>query len=227
MPRERLRIVFKPTATPDITGGLKVNNSVVDSNIALIDGQPSGAISSHSQSSSSAISQSAPPPAFPDVPATHPYAEAVQWAKDRGVLQGYPDGTFRPNNIVNRAEFLKIILSAQGNVAMDAAQDAEFSDVDSTAWYALFIRYAKTRGIVQGYPDGTFKPNQTVTLAEGLKIAYKALDVQTEEADGEWYERYLQHAKTNDVLFTTDIDPAQGMTRKDVVWIVWKLLGRS
>ncbi|MBU2213578.1 S-layer homology domain-containing protein [Patescibacteria group bacterium] len=91
-------------------------------------------------------------------------------------------------------------------------------------WYAPYVRYAKTYGIVEGYPDGTFKPAQTVNFAEALKIAYSTLNIPTESIAGEWYARYLAHSKYNNILFSNTADVGGNMTRKDVIWIAWKLL---
>jgi micrococcal nuclease len=165
---------------------------------------------------------------FADVPAVHPYLPAIRWGKDSGVLSGYPDGTFRPEATVNRAEFLKIVLAAKGIDATSGETTPVFSDVESGAWYAPYVRYAKDSGIIQGYQDGTFKPGQPVNFAEALKMAYVALGIDGDaSAGGEWYQRYLRHAQMYSVLFETNVDFSIGMTRKDVVWIVWRLLTDS
>jgi len=162
---------------------------------------------------------------FTDVPAVHPYRAAIRWGKDSGVLSGYPDGSFKPEATVNRAEFLKIVLAAKGIDATSGETASTFSDVEPGAWYAPYVRYAKDSGIIQGYPDGTFKPGQAVNFAEALKMAYVALGFDGDaSAGGEWYQRYLRHAQVNSVLFETNVDVSVGMTRKDVVWIVWRLL---
>ncbi len=162
---------------------------------------------------------------FADVTSSHPYGPAIQWGKSSGVLQGYPDGTFRPDKAVNRAEFLKVILESDDRLDISSATiPAGFPDVDENAWYAPYIRYAKANGIVDGYPDGTFQPEKTVNFAEALKIAYGAVDVPTESVSGEWYARFIAHAKYNNVLFTNEVNIGSNMTRKDVVWIVWKLI---
>lgn len=160
---------------------------------------------------------------FTDVSDYHPYRQAIEWAKQTGVLQGYPDGTFKPDKSVNRAEFLKIILEAKGSVEA-TTNVSGFSDVDENAWYASYIRYAKEQGIIQGYADGTFRPEQAVNFAEALKMAYVALNVETENVAGEWYDRYLNHARLNSVLYSSGVDMGSDMQRKDVVWIVWRLL---
>ena len=158
---------------------------------------------------------------FRDVSRDDPYLRPIAWAAEQGIVGGYPDGTFQPERTVNRAEFLKIVLEA-ANVA-PVARRSGFPDVDEDAWYGPYVRAGKAAGIIQGYPDGTFKPEQTVNVAEALKMAYFTLGIPTADARGEWYERYLRHAKENGVLRSA-LDPASGMRRKDVVWVVWALL---
>lgn len=160
---------------------------------------------------------------FTDVPSNHPYIEAIQWGKTASVLSGYPDGTFQPEKAVNRAELLKIMLGAKGADTGNDNVALGFSDVDESAWYAPFIRYGKQHGIIQGYADGSFRPNQTVNFAEALKMAYLIFDIDTPEMSGEWYSRFLNHARQNGVLFNDNIDVASGMARKDVVWVAYKL----
>ncbi|MDD5041968.1 MAG: S-layer homology domain-containing protein [Candidatus Peribacteraceae bacterium] len=162
---------------------------------------------------------------FNDVPSSHSYIAAIRWGKASGVLSGYPDGTFQPDRTVNRAEFLKIVLAANDSDVSSASEPTGFRDVNEDAWYASYIRYAKSQGIVQGYPDGSFKPEQPVNFAEALKMAYVALSISGDtSASGAWYEPYLSHAKNNDVLFSNNVNVGTGMSRKDVVWIVWRLL---
>ncbi len=166
--------------------------------------------------------------AFSDVSSSHPYAQAISWGKESGVLSGYPDGTFGPDRTVNRAEFLKIVLGAQGADVAAASSPTGFRDVDESAWYTPYIRYGKQQGIVQGYPDGSFKPEQPVNFAEALKMAYVALGISGDtSATGAWYEPYLNHAKSNQVLFSNNVNIDAGMSRKDVVWIVWMLMDGS
>ena len=162
---------------------------------------------------------------FSDVSSSHPYIAAIRWGKESGVLSGYPDGTFQSDRTVNRAEFLKIVLAADGTDVESALDATGFRDVNEGAWYAPYIRYAKQQGIVQGYPDGSFKPEQAVNFAEALKMAYAALGIAGDaSASGAWYEPYLSHARNNGVLFSSNVNVGAGMSRKDVVWIVWRLL---
>lgn len=159
---------------------------------------------------------------FTDIPDDHPYAEAITWAKETKVIGGYPDGTFQPDRTVNRAEFLKIVLSAGVNRDFTGPDTINFPDIDPNAWYTRFIVAGERFGIVQGYPDGSFKPEKAVNTAEALKMAYKALDVKTVASNGPWYQEFIDHAQINDILFER-LDPSSDMKRKDVIWIVWRL----
>jgi|GEM_PF-1902122 len=215
-------IVFSPSEPVDFSYGVKVNNGATDSDVFLPNSseQPTSSAQSSSVSSVNTSTNST----FPDVLSSHPYYPAIAWAKSLGVLTGYPDGTFRPNQVVNRAELLKILLKAANTDTGTDSQPTGFSDVNENAWYVPYLRAAKRRNIVQGYPNGTFKPAQPVNAAEALKMAYTALNVTTQSAPGPWYARFLDHAKTNNVLFSSDLDIGQGMARKDIAWIVWKLM---
>lgn len=219
-------ILFKTPANIE-PFGLSVNNGIIATKYELSEASsPSSSAKINSSKSSSAPNQNAQADAelFNDVSSSNPYKDAIAWAKQSGILQGYPDGSFKPDRTVNRAEFLKIVLGAKGINVSDVAGSAVFKDVDDGAWYAPYIRYAKTQSIIQGYPDGTFKPDQTVNFAEALKMAYNALNVKTSDMGGNWYDRYLQHAMTNNVLYTSNVQIDGGMSRKDVVWIAWKLM---
>jgi exopolysaccharide biosynthesis protein len=70
-----------------------------------------------------------------------------------------------------------------------------FPDVNTDQWFTEFVCLAKEKRIIGGYPDGTFKPEQTIQQAEALKILLLAYDQPIEAATGEWYEQYLQTAK--------------------------------
>lgn len=113
---------------------------------------------------------------FNDVPSSSPYYNAVQWLTDNGVIQGYGDGTFRPNNPVNRAEMLKMIFIADGNEDdADAALASAklFPDTPKSQWYAKYVALARNRGTVQGYPDGYFRPERSINKAEAYKVVLK------------------------------------------------------
>lgn len=112
---------------------------------------------------------------FTDVDSNAWYAVYIASAKAAGILQGYADGSFKPNQAVTRAEALKIILVASGVEIEDA--NTNFSDVRAGSWYEDYVAYAQENGIVNGYTDGTFRPHQNITRAEIVKIIVKVMKV--------------------------------------------------
>lgn len=124
---------------------------------------------------------------FSDVSATFVNADAIEYLKTNGVIQGYPDGTYRPSSEINRAEFIKIIV---GSLYKDLKGKNCFPDV-KTDWFAPYVCEAKSRGIVEGYPDGTFKPGDTINFSEASKIIVKAYGLNEGAGGGQWFKPYV------------------------------------
>jgi hypothetical protein len=98
------------------------------------------------------------------------YAIYVFKAQKLGWIEGYDDGTFRPNNNVNRAEALKMILASKIAVELITGGSMDFSDISGEEWFVDYVAYAVAEDIVEGYSDGTFKPGNPITRAEAAKI---------------------------------------------------------
>ena len=106
---------------------------------------------------------------FKDVIKSQWYTPYISTALEKGIVTGYSNKTFKPNKLVNRAEALKIVLSATG-LDIDTSFKAEYNDVGNTAWYAKYINFATQNNIVSGYGNGKFGPNNQLTRAEIAKI---------------------------------------------------------
>ena len=110
---------------------------------------------------------------FSDVSADKWYNNAVSTLCHMGVLGGYSDGTFRPNAPITRAEFAKIAVSfAQIN---GSAVYSYFTDVKTTDWFAPYVTAAKDSSLIEGYSDGSFKPENRITRAEACAIVNRVL----------------------------------------------------
>lgn len=110
---------------------------------------------------------------FPDVSAGDWYNNAVSTLVKMGILYGYPDGTFRPDSPVTRAE---LVTMAVGFFQYDAAADSgRFSDI-SGHWAKSSILTAAKMGFIDGYPDGTFRPDNNITRAEAVRIINNVLN---------------------------------------------------
>ena len=102
---------------------------------------------------------------FSDVPGTHALNTAISTIANAGIINGYPDGTFRPDNTITRAEFASI-LSKFVDVT---GEEVSFSDV-SGHWAENVITDIAAAGWINGYEDGTFRPDGLITRAEAVKI---------------------------------------------------------
>ena len=110
---------------------------------------------------------------FSDVPAGKWYNNAVSTLSNMGVIGGYADGTFRPDAPISRAEFAKIAVSFTQNTG--AAAYNYFTDVKTTDWFAPYVTAAKDAGLIEGYSDGSFKPENKITRAEACAIVNRTL----------------------------------------------------
>ena len=111
---------------------------------------------------------------FDDVSKNHWGAPYIQKAKSLGILSGYADGTFRPDSQINRVEALKILLLASDLDIKGGSMN--FPDTVSGAWYERYVALAQSLGIVNGYPDGTFGPGNSIKRSEMAKIAVETLE---------------------------------------------------
>ena len=109
---------------------------------------------------------------FSDVGETDWHNNAISTLVKMGIINGYPDGTFRPNESITRAEFAAVAARFDKN---SFSEDADFSDV-SRHWASVEIAKAEANGWVNGYPDGSFKPNQLITRAEAVAIINRVLN---------------------------------------------------
>jgi hypothetical protein len=116
---------------------------------------------------------------FSDVVEGSWYENYVGTAKKAGIVGGYEDGTFRPENKVTRGEALKILLLAAKVSATDmaAATESSFVDVDQEAWYAEYVNYGFMKNIVSGKDETHFAPGEDVTRGEMAKMAVKAYEM--------------------------------------------------
>ncbi len=178
---------------------------------------------------------------FPDVQGNHENEKAINYLTEKNIINGYPDGTFKPDGEINRAELTKMIVAV--NIIPDASEYKNcFPDVKEE-WFAPFICYAKEQGFVQGYEDGTFKPEQNINRAEALKIILEVIFDEINEDEvlennnvldidtSAWYLKYFVFADNRDLLDKQHIKeegdkyyyyPDQNITRKEVAETIYR-----
>lgn len=116
---------------------------------------------------------------FSDTDAGAWYYKYVLLAKDKGIVNGNPDGTFAPSRQVNKVEFLKMMLLTN-NVDLSAYQEGglPFSDTEEGGWYLPYIRYSKQFNIVSPDENGNVNPSAFLSRGEASEILYRFLLIQ-------------------------------------------------
>lgn len=174
---------------------------------------------------------------FSDVAEDHEHYAAIEYLKAAQVIQGYPDGTFKPEQSVNRAEALKMIFMQAKVQPYMGNEPSTFKDVASNAWFYPFIMKAFQDKIVSGYQDGTFKPENQVTLAEALKMALLTdkIDVKTVTSQGiifpdvtetDWYAPYARYARDYHIVLSQDdgnLKAVRPLTRGELAELLYRV----
>lgn len=168
---------------------------------------------------------------FTDVATTHKNHTAITYLQQEEVIGGYPDGSFRPNSSINRAEMMKILVEGQGMTPSEMTYKNCFPDV-GTDWYAKYVCYAKIQGWVGGYPDGTFKPAQSVSNVEAMKMILNARGIALANDfvplifDGvppsEWYYPYVVTAEK--LKLTEGFTPGTNYQRGEVSEVIFRTI---
>ncbi len=163
-----------------------------------------------------AASVAAPP--YSDI-ANSPDATAITFLTAEGVLNGYPNGTFKPTQLITRAEFTKTVVALLGPRAQAAAQalaniTPDFKDAkDIPTWAWGYVNYAQGNGLVEGYPNHTFEPNADITDVEAAAILIRAIG-DTPMVKGTWPSNYTVAAYdlglTQGVDFVTNLPATRG-----------------
>lgn len=127
---------------------------------------------------------SAPEKVFDDVSVERDDALAVFVLKDEGIVKGFSDGSYRPDDLIKREEFVKLVVTALKANPHPLSNSGCFSDV-GTEWFAPYVCYAKRREIVGGYEDGSFGSGKNITVAEGVSLLNKAFGSSLAAGEGE------------------------------------------
>jgi len=139
--------------------------------------------------------QAAAAPQFSDV-GLRPVGKDIALLSALGIIGGYPDGTFRPDNNISRAEFAAIIAKMNNKADEAASQQAvagKFTDVPAGLWYTGYVNVVAALGAVQGYSDGTFRPTANITQGEVITILLRCLGYNN-NLPGEWPDDYARKA---------------------------------
>ncbi|MEF9991802.1 MAG: N-acetylmuramoyl-L-alanine amidase [Peptostreptococcaceae bacterium] len=157
------------------------------------------------------------------------------WAKSqildfasKGYVNGYEDGTFRPENAVSRAEFVKMINKVLGFSEMG---EVGFIDINKSDWYYNDICIGVKAGYINGYEDNSFRPNEPITREEASKIVAKVMNAKGDgvlgftdkEQISDWAKEYVDALSDSNIINGYEDNtfrPSNNMTRAETVTIL-------
>jgi hypothetical protein len=173
---------------------------------------------------------------FTDVATSNEFSDAIFYVKSLGIVQGYADGTFKPDATINRAEFTKMLV---GNVSdqleneciaprISDALTFGFSDVFANDWFARYICVAQQDGIIAGYPDGSFSPSGDVNFAEAAKMLGISVDthdftIPPSEENEPWYGRFVRYLESRSAIPMSIVSFDQKITRGEMAEMIYRL----
>ncbi|MFC3884608.1 S-layer homology domain-containing protein [Bacillus songklensis] len=146
------------------------------------------------------------PVSFSDVKEEFWAYEEIQFAAEEGYVNGYPDGTFQPNQNVTRAQAAKLIANAIGFKEEKVTDQTAFTDIPEDNEFLPYVRFLKQKGIMSGYKDGTFKPEEKLTRAQMAKLVAMAFQLKGHSAkpfkdvpNGHWAADYIDALTVNGI----------------------------
>ena len=154
----------------------------------------------------------------------HPNQTAIEYVQSEGIVEGYPDGTYKPDQTINRAEFTKIIVGATSGPQY-AHTTSCFSDIPSDQWFTPYVCFAKEHGIIEGYPDGLFRPANTINLAEAAKIVVESFEIPPVETSSQqpWFLQYLLALQSVRAMPGNVTGPDMALTRGQMAEIIYRV----
>jgi len=159
-------------------------------------------------------------------PASVSESEAMQAVNALGIMVGDKNGNFNLNKTVTRAEFVTMAVKAtSGGANVGQAAYSPYPDVPRSHWAAGYIAAGVQANLVTGYLDGTFRPGNQITLAEGATIALKLLGYTSADFAGAYPTG--QMAKYRDLKLDRGVtvsSPSANMTRRDAMYLFYNLL---
>ncbi len=146
--------------------------------------------------------------------------------KSLSIMQGDENGDFHTEDFVTRAEFAKVAVASSQwrNSVSKVSRVSPFPDVPYTHWGASYVRVASANGLIKGYPDSTFKPEECVLLEEGVTVALKLLGYTDADFGLSWPEGQMSLATRLELLDGIDKGVGDKMQRKDVMMLVFNTL---
>jgi len=166
---------------------------------------------------------------FKDLDINNKYFEATVILYLQNIVEGYPDGTVKPNELINRVEVLKLLLTAK-EVSLQADYGAKFPDTKEGEWYQPYLNYAYANKIVSGYENGDFGPEDNTSFAQIYKMAANIFGIDMSEKSGSnihWGKAYMDALKSKNLIpeefYNVEILDKK-ITRAEMFEIIYRII---
>lgn len=180
------------------------------------------------------------PNPFSDTDINSLEGKAARYLYNNAIIGGFPDGEFKGHRYVNRAELAKFLLltyyASLKDIESSYSTYLSFSDMLEGQWYVPYVNIAAVKGVISGYPDGSFKPDKHVNTVEFLKmislmfklpenLPYTYQDVDT----GAWYAKYVGIVEKYNLFPNRKqfLKPSELLTRNEVAVAFYQLLSKK
>ena len=153
-------------------------------------------------------------------------AEAVEVLSGLGIVSGYSDGGYHPGDTLTRAQFCKLAVLAEGHAdqVKNSAYKTLFSDVPATGWAAPYVNLAYEEGMVAGYGNGLFGPDDAVSCGQAVTIVLRLLGYTTADVGPFWPEDYMAKGTELGLLSGIDKSAGEGLTRGEAALLLYRAL---
>lgn len=178
---------------------------------------PTMAVSTETDPTEAVLTESG----FPDVDEDAPYAEAVSYISEIGIMEGDENRNFNPDRLVTRAEMAAIICRMLGETEGLSAAD-DFLDVPRSHWANPYVSKATELGVINGYPDGRFGPSDNVTYEQAVTMVVRAVGYAEAAQDvGGYPDGFLSIARSNGYLENVEGQQGVPLTRASITLLLF------
>lgn len=170
---------------------------------------------------------------FKDVTMEYWAIEPIALISTLKIIQGYPDNTFKPEKGITRGELVTLLVRTL-RVPLESAETPVFKDVTKKHWAAAYIHTGAKLGLINGYPDNTFKPNKVLTRAEGVTVLARFADLAKQAQNSilpypdlkanYWANVFIRDAKAAGMLkyIKTIFEPDRHFTRAEATEVLYR-----
>jgi hypothetical protein len=166
--------------------------------------------------------------------------DSIEAVQDASIMTGYGDGTFRPDESINRAQALTIIFRTK-NINTDVYKNesaTKFKDINSRAWFRNSVAGAVKKGWAKGDPDGNFRPERILNRAEWSTLLMRAFDLKADEREAPtfrdvpssiWFAESVFAMHNHNLIRypkAMNFDPTREVTRAEAAWTMAQILNK-